>query len=42
MMADIAFRDRAQERVRDCMAEYVRVGMPLESALVRNLDAAEN
>ena len=42
MMADVAFRDRAQERVCNRMTENVRVGVPVESALVRNLNAAEN
>jgi hypothetical protein len=40
MMADIAFADRAQERVRDRMADHVRIRMAFESAIIRNLDAA--
>ncbi len=42
MMADIAFANRAKERVRDRMADDVGIGMSFESAIMRNLDAAEN
>jgi hypothetical protein len=40
MMADIAFADRAQKRVRDRMADHIRIRVAFESALVRYLDAA--
>lgn len=42
MMADVTFADGAQERVRDRMADYVRIRMSFEAAIVRNLDAAQN
>ena len=42
MMADIAFADRAQERVRDRMADHIRIRVAIESAIMRNVDAAEN
>ena len=42
MMPDIAFADRAEQRIGNGMAEDVGIGMSLQSAVVRNLDAAEN
>ena len=42
MMPDIAFTDRAQERVRDRMADHIGIRMSLETAVVRNLDAAQD
>lgn len=42
MMTDVAFADRAQQRVRDRVADHVRVRMSVETAIVWNLHAAEN
>src|SRR5437588_4851109 len=42
MMTDVVFADRAQQRIRDRVADHVRVRMPVESALVRNLDTAQD
>ena len=42
MMADIAFTDRAEQRIGNCMAKNVSVGMSIQSAIMRNLDSAEN
>ena len=32
MMADVAFADRAEQRIRDRVAENIRIGMAIESA----------
>ena len=42
MMTDVAFADRAEQRIRNRVGENIRIGMSFESARVRNLDAAEN
>ena len=42
MTAQIALADRAEDRVGERMRRDVGIGMPAESLLVRNLDAAED
>ena len=42
MMSDVAFPDCPKERVRDRVANHVRVRMSFEPAIVRNLDAAQD
>ena len=41
MAADIAFADRAENRIGDRMAQHVGVGMADQALIMRNLDAAE-
>lgn len=42
MMADVVFANRAQECIGDRVTDHVRIRMPFETTLVRNLHAAEN
>ena len=42
VMADVLLADGAEHGVGDGVAEDVGIGMTLESAIVRNLDAAED
>ena len=42
MMADITLTDRAEQCIGDCVAENVRIGMPFQSAIMWNLDPAQN
>ena len=41
-MSDVAFADRPEQRIRDRVAKHVGVGMSLQPARMRDLDAAEN
>jgi len=41
-MADIAFTNRAEKGIGDRVTQNIRIGMSIESAIVRNFDAAEN
>ena len=41
-MADVAFADRAKKCVRDRVADYVRVRMSVESAIMWDLDTTKN
>ena len=41
-MSDVALADRPEQRIRNRVAEHVGIGMSLQPAIVRNLDAAEN
>ena len=41
-MPDVRQAHRAQHRIRDGMAEHVRVGMPRQPVAVRNGHATEN
>ena len=42
MMTDVAFTDRAEQRIGNRVREDVRVGVSVQSARVRNLDPAED
>src|SRR4051812_25057128 len=42
MMADVVLAHGPEQCIGDRMADHVRVRMPVESAIVRDLDAAEN
>src|SRR5436190_19000699 len=42
VVANVAFADGAEQSIGNGMAENIRVGMPLQSAIMRNLDAAQN
>src|SRR5947208_12186568 len=42
MMSDIALAHRAEQRVRNRVADHVRIRMALQSAIVRNFDTAED
>ena len=42
MKADVPFADCAECRIRDRMAERVRVRVPVEACVVRDIDPAED
>jgi hypothetical protein len=42
VMADIAFSDRAQERIGDGVAKHIGVGMTVKTARVRDFDSAQD